>query len=448
MKLFMTGVIGLSSFLGFASQPVPQQHRLQGLRVGAHPATERHVLVRLRAGLVSEHDNPRVPLDVQGKNRRPSPMTLNGNRSALQFEEQGGRGAAAAVSAGQGDKVDEYIEAEMRKRHIPALSLAVVHAGKVVKSKGYGLANLELNVHAGADTVYQLQSITKSFVACGVMLLVEDGKLGLDDKIANYLSGLPQAWNGLSVRHLLTHTSGIPNFVSDQGSGKEIVAFAQKASSSEEIIGWAAGRPLKFAPGEGRRYSSTGYHLLGMIIEKVSGKPWGQFLHERIFAPMDMTSTRVYSSFDIIPNRASGYNRFGDVPVNGLWMTPAIMESAAGGLVSTVQDMARWEIALQAGTILKPSTLAQMEVPITLNNGSVVQEKDGTRYGLGWELQTYQGHRIVRHGGDHVTGFTANFSRFTDDKLAVIVLTNLMPLDIGDIVRGIAALYVTAPTGR
>jgi CubicO group peptidase (beta-lactamase class C family) len=276
------------------------------------------------------------------------------------------------------------------------------------------------------------------------MLLAEDGKLGLDDKITNYLSGLPPAWSGVTVRHLLTHTSGIPNFVSDQGSGKEIVAFAQKVSSSEEIIEWAAARPLKFAPGEGRRYSSTGYHLLGLLIEKVSGKPWGQFLHQRIFAPLGMTSTRVYSALDIIPNRASGYIRFGSVPQNGLWMTPAIMESAAGGLVSTVQDMARWESALQAGTILKPSTLAQMEVPIKLNNGSIAQGDDGTRYGLGWELQTYQGHRIMGHGGDHVTGFTANFSRFTEDKLAVIVLTNLMPLDIGGITRRVAGFYVPA----
>jgi D-alanyl-D-alanine carboxypeptidase len=351
------------------------------------------------------------------------------------------RAQSAAEARAASDKVDGYIEAEMRKQHIPGLSLAVVNAGKVVKTKGYGLADIELNVRATPDTVYQLQSITKSFVACGIMLLAEDGKLVLDDKITNTLSGLPQAWSGVTVRHMLTHTSGIPNFVSDQGSGKEIVAFAQKASSSEEIIGWAAGRPLKFVPGEGRRYSSTGYHLLGLVIEKVSGKPWGQFLHERIFARLGMTGTRVNSTLDIIPNRASGYTNFGSLK-HGLWMTPAIMESAAGGLVSTVRDMARWESALEAGTILKPSTLAQMAVPTELNNGSIVQGDDGTRYGLGWEMQTYQGHRIMGHGGDHVTGFTASFSRFPDDKLAVILLTNLMPLDIGGITRTVAGFYV------
>jgi D-alanyl-D-alanine carboxypeptidase len=352
--------------------------------------------------------------------------------------------ASAVDARAQADKVDEYIEAEMRKQHIPGLSLAVVQAGKVVKTKGYGLANMELNVSATPNTVYQIQSITKSFVACGIMLMVEDGKLGLDDKITKYLSGLPQAWSGVTVRQMLTHTSGIPSFVQDQGGGAAIVAFAQKTDSSEQIIRWAAARPLKFAPGEGRKYSSTGYHLLGMIIEKVSGKPWGQFLHDRIFAPLGMTSTRVYSVFDIIPNRASGYNHFGDVPVNGLVFTPAIMESAAGGLVSTVEDMARWEIALEAGTIIKPSTLAQMAVPIKLKNDSIVQENDGRRYGLGWDLQTNQGHRTMGHGGDHVTGFTANFSRFTDDKLAVIVLTNLMPLDIGPITRRVAGFYVPA----
>jgi len=354
------------------------------------------------------------------------------------------RAQSAVDARAQADKVDEYIEAEMRKQHIPSLSLAVVQAGKVVKTKAYGLANMELNVQATPNTVYQIQSITKSFVACGIMLLVEDGKLGLDDKITNYLSGLPQAWSGVTVRQMLNHTSGIPSFVQDQGSGAAIVAFAQKASSSEEIIGWAAARPLKFAPGEGRKYSSTGYHLAGMIIEKVTGKPWGQFLNERIFAPLGMTSTRVYSHDDIIPNRASGYNHFGDVPVNGLLFTPAIMESAAGGLLSTVDDMAKWEIALETGTILKPSTLAQMEVPIKLKNDSIVKMNEGTRFGLGWVLPAYEGHRVVAHGGDHITGFTANFSRFIDDKLAVIVLTNLMPLDIGTITRRIAGFYVPA----
>ena len=351
---------------------------------------------------------------------------------------------SAVDARAHADKVDEYIEAAMLKQHIPGLSLGVVQGGKVVKIKAYGLANIELNVFATPSTVYQLQSITKSFVACGIALLVEDGKIGLDDKITNYLNGLPQAWSSVTVRHLLAHTSGIPNFIGDQGSGAAIIAFSQKASSSEEIIGWAAARPLKFAPGEGWGYSSTGYHLLGLIIEKVSGKPWGQFLHERIFAPLGMTSTRVYSALDIIPHRASGYNHFGDVPVNGIWMTPAIMVSAAGGLVSTVEDMARWEIGLEAGTIVKPSTLAQMQVPIKLKNDSIVQMNDGTRFGLGWHLQPYPGHRVVGHGGDHLTGFTANFSRFIDDKLAVIVLTNLMPSDIGGITRGVAAFYLPA----
>lgn len=363
-------------------------------------------------------------------------------------------GQTAAASAGpaqsavdaraQADKVDEYIEAEMRKREIPGLSLAVVQGGKVVKSKGYGLANMELNVRATPSTVYQIQSITKSFVACGIMLLVEDGKLALDDKITKYLSGLPQAWSDVTVRQMIAHTSGIPSFVQDQGGGAAIIAFAQKTDSSEQIIRWAAARPLKFAPGEGRKYSSTGYHLLGMIIEKVSGKPWGQFLHDRIFAPLAMSSTRVFSHFDIIPNRASGYNHFGDVPVNGLTFTPAIMESAAGGLVSTVEDMAKWETALEKGTILKPSTLAQMAVPVKLKNDSTVQEGDGTRHSLGWDLLTWQGHRVMAHGGDHVTGFTAIFARFIDDKLAVIMLTNLMPLDIGSLTKSVAGFYVPA----
>jgi D-alanyl-D-alanine carboxypeptidase len=357
-----------------------------------------------------------------------------------QATDEAPRAISEAV-ANEPDEVDAFIEAEMRKQQIPGLSLAVVKAGKVVKMKGYGLANVELNVPATASTVYELQSITKSFVACAIMLLAEEGKLGLDDRITKYLSGMPDAWSAVTVRQMLTHTSGIPSFVQDQGSGEAIIAFAQKVTSSEEIIAWAAARPLKFAPGEGRKYSSTGYHLLGMIIEKVTGKPWGHFLRERFFAPLGMTSTRVYSAQAIIPNRAAGYLRFAELQ-NGLWFTPAYRESAAGGLVSTVEDMARWETALEAGTILKPSTLAQMAVPVKLPNDSIVQERDGTRHGLGWDLPTYKGHRGMAHGGDHVSGFTANFFRFIDDKVGIIILTNLMPLDIAGITERIAGFYV------
>ena len=159
----------------------------------------------------------------------------------------------SAFDAPPADQVDDYIAGEMLKWHIPSLSLAVVKDGKVVKSKAYGLANLELKVPATTSTVYQLQSITKSFVACGIMLLVEDGKIALDDKITKYLSGLPAAWSEVTVRQMLTHTSGIPSFVQDQGSGAAIVAFAQKTNSTDEIISWAAARPLKFALGEGRK---------------------------------------------------------------------------------------------------------------------------------------------------------------------------------------------------
>ena len=351
---------------------------------------------------------------------------------------------AVAQAAAPADSLDRYIAAEMAKQHIPSLSLAVVENGSVVKMKAYGLANLELNVPATPSSVYQLQSITKSFVACAIMLLVQDRTLGLDDRITKYLSGLPQAWSAITVRQLLTHTSGIPSFIQDQGGWRPMVAFAQTVSSSEEIVAWAAARPLKFAPGEGRRYSSTGYHVAGMIIEKVTGKPWGQFLNERIFAPLGMTSTRVANYEAVIPNRASGYDHFGDVPVNGYVFTPAYMESAAGGLVSTAEDLAKWEIALQNGTILKPAVLAQMAVPVKLKNDSIAQEPDGTRHGLGWDLPAFQGHRVIAHGGDHVTGFTANFVHFMDAKLGIILLTNGMPVNLGDITRRIAAFHISA----
>ena len=215
-----------------------------------------------------------------------------------------------AQAGAQADSLDNYIAAEMAKQHIPSLALAVVQNGNVVKMKAYGLANLELNVPAAPNSVYQLQSITKSFVACAIMPLVEDRKLGLDDKITKYLSGLPRAWSDITVRQLLTHTSGIPGFIQDQGGWQPMVAFGQTVSKSEEIVAWAAARPLKFAPGEGRSYSGTGYHLAGMIIEKVTGKPRGQYLNERIFAPWDDQHSR---------RQLSGRHSQSDVWLRSLW---------------------------------------------------------------------------------------------------------------------------------
>ncbi|PYI86368.1 MAG: serine hydrolase [Verrucomicrobia bacterium] len=334
------------------------------------------------------------------------------------------------AAPGFADQVDDYIREEMKKQHIPGLSFAVVNDGKLVKSGGYGVANVELNAPAKPETVYQLQSITKSFTATGIMLLVEEDKVGVDDKICKYLDALPDIWKEITVRHLLTHTSGIKDFIN------EPTVDLRKDITPQDVIKSLADKPLNFQPGEKYTYSNTGYHLFGMIIHQVTGKLWGDFLRERIFEPLGMTDTRVISLSEIITNRAAGYGWVNDKLENGRFIAPTILAYAGGGLRSTVLDLAKWDAALYTEKLLKRSSLEQMWTAATLNDGSK------TAYGFGWGLGSFQGHKYVEHSGANITGFKTTFMRFVDEKLTIIVLTNQRTANPGNIAVGVAKLYL------
>lgn len=338
--------------------------------------------------------------------------------------------------------LDRYVSKHMQTQGIPGLSLAVVHNGDLVEARGYGLANSELNVPATPHTVYQLQSITKSFVALGIMMLVGDARLKLDASIVTFFPALPSAWAAISIRHLLAMTSGIQNFIGDHDSLEDLIAFAQHTASDAALIDWAANRPLHFTPGTRYHYSPTNYHLLGLLIQHVTGQPWHVFLAARMFAPLQMTHTRVVDWNTIIPHRAAGYVQLDGPLQNGYYMTPTIMASAAGGLYFTVLDLAKWDAALYTEQLGPQAVLERMWTPTEaasfLEGGLACDES----YGLGWEIQQHGGTRVVGHRGDHVTGFTSRILRFIDQKLTIIVLTNLLPVDVEQIVNGIAALYL------
>ncbi len=323
------------------------------------------------------------------------------------------------------DGVDEYIKAEMQKQRIPGISIAVLKEGKVIKAEGYGLANVELNIPAKADTVYKIGSVSKQFIASGIMLLAEDQKIGLDDKVSKYLEGTPDTWNEITIRHLLTHTSGIV---------REAPGFdAFKVQPDAVVIKTAYALPLRFAPGEKWEYCNVGYFSLAEIIYKVSGKPWAEFIADRIFKPLEMNATRTTSASEIVPNRADGYELKDNRLQNAVELQ-ALRPS--GAFISTVLDLAKWETALYSNKVLKSSTFEQMRARTKL--------KDGTThpYGLGWELAEMNGHKIVQHGGT-LAGFRAQFARFVDDGLTVIVLTNSATANPNGIARGIAAHYIT-----
>lgn len=332
--------------------------------------------------------------------------------------------AAFAATSARADAIDDYVAAQMRKQHIAGLSLAVIKDGKPVKLKGYGSANLELDVPVTADTVFKIGSISKQFIASGVMLLVDDGKVSLDDKINKYLEGAPAAWSEISVRHVLSHTSGLL---------RESPGFAGfKIQSDADVIKSAYGEPLRFQPGEKFEYCNLGYFILAEIIHKASGKEWPAFMDERVFKPLRMTATRTTDAAAIVPNRATGYTFKNGKRENAV---PLLALRPSGAFISTVVDMAKWNAALDAGSIVSRKTLESMWTPMKLNNG------EATTYGLGWYLEPMAGHRRVRHGGS-LAGFRAEFARLVDDRVSIIVLTNADAAMPEIIATGIAAQFV------
>src|SRR6476620_6177813 len=270
-------------------------------------------------------------------------------------------GLAASTWA---DQVDDYVESHMRARHIPGVSLAIVRDGQILKSRGYGVANLELATPASTTTVYEIGSNTKQFTAAAIMMLVEEGQIKLDDSVTKYFEDAPQRWSGITIRHLLSHTSGIQNHVAVPGYSNAFKTSitGETSPSRDELLKMFFKLPLEFQPGETWAYDNTGYILLGFIIEKASGKSYWQFLDERIFKPLGMDATRSTHPQALVPNRASGYEWKNDHFENRPILLPAIAFSA-GSILSTVEDMATWDAALAGEKLLKKTRVGQMWTP-------------------------------------------------------------------------------------
>ena len=274
-------------------------------------------------------------------------------------------GLAAPMST-KADQIAGYIATQMQRLHIPGVSLAIVRDGRVIKAQGYGFANLELKAPATKETVYEIGSNTKQFTAAAIMMLVEEGKIHLDDSITKYFPEAPEAWRSITIRHLLTHTSGIQNHVAVPhwlDVFKTNLAY-ETAPARDELLKMFFKLPLEFQPGETWAYDNTGYYLLGIVIEKASGKSYWQFLDERIFKPLRMNATRNTDPQPIVPNRASGYEWKNDHFENRPVLLPVIAFSA-GSLLSTAEDMAKWDAALYAEKLLKN--------PVSIRFGPLLQ---------------------------------------------------------------------------
>ncbi|MEI2787837.1 MAG: serine hydrolase domain-containing protein [Steroidobacteraceae bacterium] len=310
------------------------------------------------------------------------------------------------------DAVDDFVQSQMQRHQVPGVSVAICRDGQVVRATGYGLANVELGVATKPETVFQTGSVGKQFTAMAVMMLVDEGKLGLDDPISRFFPGAPVAWKGITVRHLLTHTSGIK----DWEGGADI--DYRKDYTEDELLQVAMKLPPDFAPGTQWSYSNTGYVLLGILVRKVSGQFYGDFLAERVFTPLGMTSTRVISESDIVKNRAAGYVLENGKLQNQGWVSSSLNTTADGSLYTTVLDLAKWDAALLARRFLKPESYRAMWSPVRLRDGTTYP------YGFAWGLDVQRGEPVIQHTGSW-QGFKTAIVRYPGPKLTVIVLANL-----------------------
>ena len=326
------------------------------------------------------------------------------------------------------DPVDDLVVKLMAQHRIPGVALQVIQSGQPTKTATYGFANLEWQIPVTPATVFEIGSVTKQFTGACIMLLVEEGKLSLDDKISQHLTNTPASWKDITVRQLLTHTSGLKNYTGV--TGFELARHLTQA----QFIAKAAELPIQFAPGEKFSYCNTGYNLLGFIIENVSGKSYWEFLTEKILRPLGMNATTKREPSRVLPLRAAGYekgktNEFvnRDVDYTDLF--------SAGEIVSTLGDLAKWNAALDSERLLKNSSKAQLWTSGKLNDGREIS------YGFGWFLQPLAGHQNIGHSGS-TSGFSASNQRFPDDDLQIILLCNSGEDGVGTLVaKAVAELY-------
>ncbi len=324
------------------------------------------------------------------------------------------------------DALDSFVADEMARQRIPGCGIALLHRGEPVKVRGYGLANLEHDVAATSATIFQSGSMGKQFTAALVMLLVEDGRLRLDESIATYLPTTPAALRAITIRHLLNHTSGLADYTTE--------SFDYRRDRTEdELLGLAFAQPLEFAAGARWSYSNTGYVILGILAGKVGGRFYGDQLRDRIFAPAGMKTAQIIDEAGIVPHRADGYQLDGEVMKHHDWVAPTINTTADGALYYSIDDLVAWNQVLRSGAILRPESWDQVYAPARLNSGKTFP------YAAGWFVAPINGHRVFRHGGAW-QGFRTDLLRYPDDDVTVIALCNLATAEPERLTDGLAAL--------
>jgi CubicO group peptidase (beta-lactamase class C family) len=332
----------------------------------------------------------------------------------------------------------------LKSNNLPGAAVLVVRNGQPIVRRGYGVTDLHTRHPIDARTNFRLASFTKQFTATCIMLLVRDGKLHYDDHLTDFFPEFPPYGQSITVRNLLNHTSGLPDY--------EDILMEQYPNTPEEKIPQILdagvlkllGRQTsgKFPPGSKWEYSNSGYAVLAMIVEKLSGKSFGEFLQERIFIPLKMTNTLAYEKGkDEVPHRAYGHSNFG-----GVWretdQSPTSAVLGDGGIYSSLEDLAKWDRALRDHTLLSEQEMRPALTSVQLTDGpATFPDGKPVSYGFGWFLDPYRGHKRMWHYGETV-GFRTVIERFPDDTLTIVVLANRADLDPQALALKIADLYL------
>ena len=336
---------------------------------------------------------------------------------------------SVGCASGGGTALDTLF-AEYAREDVPGASVIVIRDGRVILRRAYGMADLDRHVAATPQTDYRLASVSKQFTAMAIMLLVRDGKVRYDQAIRDMLPELPAAAQGVTVRHLLNHTSGLPDY-------EDLIPDTQTVQVSDrDVLALLAHKDtLYFPPGSAYRYSNSGYVLLGLIIERASGLPFPALLRARIFEPLGMSATVAHvAGVDTVPHRAYGYSPSPPPSPAGFTPTDQSVTSATlgdGGIYTSVDDLVRWDQALYGERLVDAATLRLATTPPALPGGAE------TQYGFGWFVDTYRNERRWRHTGE-TSGFRNAIQRFPERRFTVIVLTNRNAGEPGVIAERIA----------
>lgn len=343
---------------------------------------------------------------------------------------------ASAGEATRGDilrRIDQAVEASMKRDRVPGVSIAIEHKGELLVARGFGFADLENQVPATEHTVYRIGSVTKQYTAAAILTLAEQGRLSLEDPIEKHLPDFPTGGRRITVAQLLDHTSGIKGYT-------EMPEFWEKSRldlTHEEMTALMASAPFEFEPGEGYQYNNSAYYLAGLVIEAVSGRTYAEFLEDTFFEPLGLFETHYLDDQPIIPNRAEGYALEDDELVNDEPLSMRLPYSA-GSLGSSATDLLAWQRALTSGRVVSPESFERMTTPSTFLNG------DTSDYALGLGLSSHDGHRKIAHGGG-INGFLSQASWYPEDELFVIVLANSTSAHPGPLANQLARLVLGIP---